>query len=171
MKRDNIKTQFQKGEMLAGEAAQMLGVGVQTLHYYEQLGLIPRPPRTSSGYRLYTPEIVERVRFIRKAQTLGFSLDEIKETFELAKTGTSPCGQVQKVLVDKLREVERRLDELHNFRDELAALIAQAPKLSREKREAQVCSIVEEAPLLVTSITSLPPQRKRQKDKTGIKLH
>ncbi len=148
--------------LLAGEVAKELSVGVQTLHFYEQQGLIPHPLRSESGYRLYTPEIIERIRFIRKAQALGFSLDEIKEIFGLAKKGTNPCGTVQRALSEKLREVDRRLEELRGFRADLAALIAEAPKLSAHERKAQVCSIVEEAPPLpVSSITKPGLTRKR----------
>lgn len=143
-----IKNEQWAERMLAGEAAKLLGVGVQTLHFYEQQGLIPHPPRSASGYRLYTPPIMERLQFIRKAQTLGFSLDEIKEILDLAKQGTSPCGTVQKALAEKLEAVDRRLEELHSFRSDLATLIRQAPKLSAREATGQVCSIVEEAPNL-----------------------
>ncbi|MBA3256326.1 MAG: heavy metal-responsive transcriptional regulator [Pyrinomonadaceae bacterium] len=142
--------------LLAGEVAKELGVGVQTLHFYEQQGLIPHPPRSESGYRLYTPDIIERIRFIRKAQALGFSLDEIKEIFGLAKKGTSPCGPVQRALSEKLRDVDRRLEELRGFRADLAALIAEAPELSAHEQNAQVCSIVEEAAPLPTNPISKP---------------
>lgn len=151
--------------MLAGEAAKELGVGVQTLHFYEEQRLIPRPPRSESGYRLYTIEIIERVRFVRKAQALGFSLDEIKEILGLAKKGTSPCGRVQRALAEKLGEVDRRLEELRGFRAELATLIAEAPNLSAHEREAQVCSIVEEAKPLPVSSVARPFVKKRLRKK------
>lgn len=140
--------------MHAGEAANAAGVGIQTLHFYERQGLISRPPRSRSGYRLYSPEIVEQVHFIRKAQALGFSLDEIKEILELARKGTSPCGRVQAALAEKMAEVDRRLEELRSFRVELASLIKQAHVVSAHKNDARVCSIVEEAPPLpVTAVT------------------
>lgn len=142
--------------LLAGEVAKELGVGVQTLHFYEQQQLIPRPFRSESGYRLYTPEIIERLRFIRKAQALGFSLDEIKEILGLAKQGTSPCGTVQKALAEKLNEVDRRLEELRGFRMELASLVNQATKLSNRKAQTGVCSIVEDAPPLSLSSINKP---------------
>lgn len=164
MKHEAVKTEIQERTMRAGEAAQTLGVGVQTLHYYEHAGLIRHPPRTTAGYRIYTPEIVERVRFIRKAQALGFSLNEIKEILELAETGTSPCGRVQKTLTEKLREVERRLAELRDFRNELSALVAQSQKSNSQKRSAQICSIVEEAPTPETASTNnFAARRKRRK--------
>jgi DNA-binding transcriptional MerR regulator len=160
--------------MLAGEVAQALGIGVQTLHFYERERLISPPPRSEGGYRIYTPEIVERVRFIRKAQALGFSLGEIKEIFGLVRTGSSPCGRVQAKLAEKLEEVDRRLKELHGFRDELASLVANAAELSKRGAEAGVCSIVEEAPPLPASsilkpslsrkhVTSQPVSRRRSR--------
>jgi len=147
--------------MLAGEAAKVVGVGIQTLHFYEQQGLIPHPPRSEGGYRIYTPEIVERVRFIRKAQALGFSLDEVKEIFGLVRQGSSPCGRVQTKLAEKLKEVDRRLEKLRGFRAELASLVAQAAELSTHGAEGGVCSIVEEArPLPVSSL--IKPQLARK---------
>ncbi len=158
----SITAQTEARRMLAGQAAKELGVGVQTLHFYEEQGMIPRPPRTESGYRLYTPEIIERVRFIRKAQALGFSLDEIKEILGLAKRGASPCGTVQRALAEKLREVDRRLEDLRGFRAELAALIEQSAELSKHEAGTQVCSIVEEAPPLhLSSITKPTLSQKR----------
>ncbi len=148
--------------MLAGEAAKVLGVGIQTLHFYEQQGLIPPPPRSEGGYRIYTPEIIERVRFIRKAQALGFSLDEVKEIFGLVRRGSSPCGRVQTKLAEKLEEVDRRLEELRGFRAELASLVNQAAELGRREAGAGVCSIVEEAkPLPVNPLIKPPLSRKR----------
>ncbi len=128
--------------MLAGDVAKSLGIGVQTLHYYEREGLIPAPPRSESGYRLYSPELVERVHFIRKAQGLGLPLDEVKDVLRLAEQGSSPCGRVQAALADKLREVDERLRELQSFRNELANLIQAA---SSHRQNGQVCAIVEEA--------------------------
>ncbi len=162
MKPVTAKTSLGGRRLLAGEAAKELGVGVQTLHFYEQQAIIQRPPRSESGYRLYTPEIIERVRFVRKAQALGFSLDEIKEILGLAQRGTSPCGTVQRALGERLRDVDRRLEELRSFRAELAALIKQSAELSKHTAEAQVCSIVEEAsPLPLSSITKLTFSQKR----------
>lgn len=159
----NIRTGLRARGMMVGEAAEAAGVGVQTLHFYEQQGLIPPSPRTDSGYRLYAPETVERVRFIRKAQALGFSLDEVKEIFGLVRQGSSPCGRVQTKLAEKLNEVDRRLEELRGFRAELASLVAQAAELSMHEAEAGVCSIVEEAkPLSVSPLIKPPLTRKKR---------
>ena len=149
--------------MRVGDAAKALGVGVQTLHYYEREGLIPAPPRSEAGYRLYSPALVERVGFIRKAQALGLPLAEIRDVLRLAEQGASPCGRVQAALAEKLSEVDRRLRELQSFREELAALVARGVELSRAGATAQICAIVEDAPVPVaTDIVSAPLARRRR---------
>lgn len=146
---------------LAGGVAKALDIGVQTLHFYEREGLIPPPRRSESGYRLYTPALIERVRFIKKAQALGLPLGEIKEILNLAARGSSPCGRVQAALAAKLVEVDERLEELRSFRDELATLVGQASRRSSNASGAQVCGIVEKAtPLrMVPHAKPLPRRR------------
>lgn len=143
----------------AGEAAAQLGVGVQTLHYYEREGLIPPPPRSKAGYRLYPPDLLERLGFIKRAQALGLSLAEIKETLELAAIGESPCGRVQAALAERLEEVDRRLAQLTAFRAQLAELIVNAPKLQAGASRAGVCAIVESAAPLRGSEQANAPLR------------
>lgn len=150
-----VRTTIPADSLFSGAVAKRLGIGVQTLHYYEREGLIPPPPRTPSGYRLYPPELVERVRFIRKAQALGLPLGEVKDVLGLAEAGSSPCGRVQKALADKLRDVNERMRELKHFRDELAKLVRQAPARGGNGLAARVCAIVEDAGPIV-------PIRRRQ---------
>lgn len=135
----------QQGGLLAGGVAKLLNVGVQTLHFYEREGLIPEPPRTESGYRIYPPALVERVRFIKQAQGLGLPLSEVKEILSLAQDGGSPCGRVQATLREKLKEVDRRLIELRRFRRDLAHLIHRAEEDYVTSADARVCAIVERA--------------------------
>lgn len=132
--------------LLAGSVARELGIGVQTLHYYEREGLIPTPERSVSGYRLYTPALVERVRFIRKAQALGLPLGEIREVLELSEHGGCPCGRVQAVLEEKLDEVDRRLRELRSFRRELVALVQRSGQATLQDGKGRICAIVEQTP-------------------------
>ena len=129
--------------LLAGDVAKALGIGVQTLHYYEREGLIGRAPRSAAGYRLYSDAVLERVRFIRKAQALGLPLDEVKEVLRLSDHGGCPCGHVQEALTAKLVEVDARLRELRNFRRDLAALVARSATLRSKNDGATVCAIVE----------------------------
>lgn len=137
-----LDTDEQKG-WLAGRVAKLLGVGVQTLHFYEREGLIPETPRTPSGYRIYPPAFVERLQFIKQAQGLGLPLSEIKEILLLAARGRSPCGRVQAALTEKLAEVDRRLVELRRFRRDLASLIGQVEEDFESRKSGGVCAIVE----------------------------
>ena len=150
----------------AGQAAAELGVGVQTLHYYEREGLIPSPPRSAAGYRLFPPDLMERLRFIRRAQALGLSLTEVRETLDLAAIGESPCGRVQAALAHKLTEVDRRLEQLEVFRDQLAELVENAPKLREGASRGNICAIVERAsPAPGNEIVSAPLGRHRNAGK------
>lgn len=157
----------EKNECLrAGQAAAELGVGVQTLHYYEREGLIPSPPRSAAGYRLFPPDLMDQLRFIRRAQALGLSLTEIRETLELAAVGESPCGRVQNALAHRLREVDRRLEELSAFRDQLADLVSRAPLLGSREPGQGVCAIVESAPPMPAAVRAGAPLRTRGEKRT-----
>lgn len=148
---------------LAGDVARALNIGVQTLHFYEREGLIAAPRRSESGYRLYTPELIDRVRFIRKAQALGLPLAEIKEILRLAARGSSPCGRVEAALATKLGEVDERLRELQSFRDELAGLVGTASDLRRNGPGGRVCAIVEEAAVVRPVPRTTPSGRSRRR--------
>ena len=148
--------------MLAGDVAKKLGIGVQTLHYYEREGLIPAPPRSGSGYRLFTPELVDRLRFIRKAQALGLPLAEVKDILRLTEEGNSPCVRVRDALTAKLQEVNERLRELESFRDELASLIEHAPPLRERRGSPHVCAIVEQATPLRRARAAEAPLKARR---------
>lgn len=150
--------------LLVGEVARATGVGVQTLHYYEREGIIAPPARTAAGYRQYDGATIGRIRFVRKAQALGLSLDEIKEVLALAARGTSPCGRVQAALAQKLADVDRRLEQLQSFREELARLAEHATNAPVGDGEASICSIVETATSSVSATSSLEPPRERVLD-------
>lgn len=153
--------------LLAGDVAKALGVGVQTLHYYEREELIPAPPRSAAGYRLYPPALVERVAFIRRAQALGLSLGEIRDVLRLAEQGTSPCGRVQAALAEKLAEVDRRLRELQSFRADLIALVAHGAELLHAGVPGQICAIVERSPAPATRDVATAPLANRSPDPVG----
>src|SRR5688572_797402 len=104
-----------------GEVAAQVGVGVQTLHYYERLGLLPKPERSAANHRVYSPETLRRVLFIKKAQAVGFTLDEIKEIFQSQRKGASRCRHVSELGEKRLRELDTELAMLQEFRNSLAA--------------------------------------------------
>lgn len=108
--------------MRIGELAARLAINPKTIRYYEGIGLLPDPERTASGYRLYGEDDVERLTFIKTAQRLGITLDEIKEILSFRESGDQPCDYVRNVLRREVTEIDRRLAELTALRDELVDL-------------------------------------------------
>ncbi|MBS0657760.1 MAG: heavy metal-responsive transcriptional regulator [Verrucomicrobia bacterium] len=120
-----------------GEVATRAGVRVQTLHFYERCGLLPKPQRSAANYRLCPPEFVRRVQFIKKAQAVGLALDEIKEVLDLKDHGKRPCRRVAELGQKRLREVEAELARLKAFR---RALLAAVPDWQKETAVERVCA-------------------------------
>ena len=110
--------------MTSGRAAGRAGVNVETLRYYERRGLIPRPQRTVSNYRIYSEATVRRIRFIKHAQDIGFTLAEIKELLSLRATRGARCADVRKRAEAKIRDIERRMRDLEAMKTALADLVA-----------------------------------------------
>lgn len=104
---------------MIGELAKRAGISAKTVRYYEQLGLLGEAERTESGYRTYGSPDVERLRFIHGAKVLGLSLAEIKDVFTAWDAGRQPCGQVSTLLERKLAELDRKIERMVAFRDEL----------------------------------------------------
>lgn len=115
-------------DMTISKAADRAGVGVETVRFYERRGLIDRPRRPATGgFRIYPRETVERIRFIRQAQTLGFSLEEIGELLSLRADPQAECGAVRQRAEAKLEEVDCKLGQLRQIRRALEAVIAACP--------------------------------------------
>ena len=117
-----------------GQIAKNTGVGIETVRFYEQKGLIPKPKRSQAGYRQYEPETIKRVRFIIRAKELGFSLTEISELLSLKANTKSRCRHVKQVASDKIQEIEQKIKGLKKMKNVLNKLVAncQAKKLSTE---------------------------------------
>ncbi len=114
---------MENDKMQIGEAAKMAGVHIRTLHYYERRGLLA-PARTSSNYRVYTEDAVRRVRFIKRAQELGFTLDEIGELLELRIDARARCCDVRVRTEAKVADIRGKIRTLHSMRRSLEHLIA-----------------------------------------------
>lgn len=106
-----------------GKLAKAADVNVETLRYYENRGLLPEPPRRSSGYRQYPPESVARLRFIKGAQELGFTLEEIKELLSLRVDEAATKGDVRVRAEQKVRQIEHKIIALQKMHDALTHLI------------------------------------------------
>lgn len=108
-----------------GDLAGLTDTKVETVRYYERLGLLPAPARTSGNYRSYEPSHVARLSFIRRARDLGFSLDQVRELLGLADQKDRPCESVDAIAREHLAEVESKIADLKGLRRELDALIKQ----------------------------------------------
>lgn len=108
-----VYTSPEMRQAFIGAIARQANIPIKTIRYYEAVGLLPKPPRTTSGYRLYAPETVDRLQFIKKAQNLGLRLQDIREILELADRGRCPCGHVQRLLTLRLQELNRKIADLH----------------------------------------------------------
>lgn len=105
-----------------GQIAKRAGVGVETVRFYERQGLIPEPPRTTSGYRQFPADTVARIGFIQRAQELGFSLREIDELIALRLDGTSSGAEVRARAEAKIEDIEAKIHDLERMRGTLREL-------------------------------------------------
>ena len=121
-----------------GQLAQRAAVNLQTIRYYEREGLLPEPPRLSSGYRLYTDSMVRRVRFIKRAQEIGFSLAEIRELLSLRADGRRERNEVRAIAQAKIADIE----------DKMRTLKAMKTVLNRLTERCSGCGPASECPIL-----------------------
>ncbi len=134
-----------KKPLLIGQIAKLAGVKSDTVRFYERTGLLPRPTRTAAGYRAYDETAARQLRFVRKAQALGFSLDEIRRILSLRGGGRKTCDRVLAIAEATLEETERRLAELQTFRDDLKRTVATWRKPSKRACAAEFCALIEAA--------------------------
>ena len=133
--------------MRIGQLADELGINPKTLRFYESVGVLPEPARTTTGYRQYGRADAERVTFVKTAQRLGMSLDEIREILAFRDRGEPPCDYVRTVLHRQVAEIDERLAELVQLREQLAVLQSEAEQLAATHDGACYCGIIEHARL------------------------
>lgn len=92
-----------------GEVAELSGIGIEALRFYERSGLLGAPARAANGYRMYHPSVISRLEFIKKAQVLGFLLDEIRTVIKESKSGESPCEEVREIVRARLKEMSEQM--------------------------------------------------------------
>lgn len=139
-----------KKPLLIGQIAKLAGVKPDTVRFYERTGLLPRPTRTAAGYRSYDDAATRQLRFVKKAQALGFSLDEIRRILTLRGGGKKTCDRVLAIAEATLDETERRLTDLQTFRDDLKRTVAAWRKPSKKACAAEFCALIESASTTVT---------------------
>jgi MerR family copper efflux transcriptional regulator len=156
------KTIFERGALKIGEVSRESGIGVEALRFYERSGLLGKPVRSMSGYRLYDEGVLERLAFIKKAQTLGFSLDEIKQIIKDAQNGASPCFEVREIVRQRLAELDERMREMKRYRKELAATLEEWDAVGRAP--GHICGLIEAAEIEnpLSAQHNVAPKRKRK---------
>lgn len=132
--------------MRIGELARQAGVNIETIRFYERKGLLPVPRRKPSGYRLYTDDDLHRLRFIRQAKALGFSLEEIREILSMRERGACPCGHVVSLGEHHLREMRQTIQRLTSFERELARAVKKWKDSAQPELAAnEFCTLIEGA--------------------------
>jgi MerR family mercuric resistance operon transcriptional regulator len=122
-----------------GMVAQRAGVGIETVRFYERQGLLEEPARMASGYRLYPQDVVARLRFIKRAKELGFSLKEIKELLDLRVDPTTTCAEIREKAAAKIADIEQKLQALRRIKKALTRLTA----VCRGRGPTSECPILE----------------------------
>jgi DNA-binding transcriptional MerR regulator len=136
-----VDDEEQKNMLKIGDVSKRSGIGIEALRFYEKSGLLEKPSRTMSGYRVYDADVIERLAFIKQSQALGFSLDEIKQIIDDARKGKSPCAEVREIVRHRLEELDERMREMRRYRKELSDTL----KEWDEKGQApgHVCGLIE----------------------------
>lgn len=126
-----LKLESHKGRdemsLKIGELAERGGVNLQTIRYYEREGLLLKPPRLSSGYRVFPDDTVRRVRFVKRGQELGFSLKEIRELLSIRVDPERECGEVRELAQAKLKDIEGKIATLKSMKKVLSQLAKACP--------------------------------------------
>jgi MerR family copper efflux transcriptional regulator len=129
--------------MRIGDLARRSGVAPTALRYYEQLGLLPEPQRTPSGYRSYTDASVDRLAFIRSAQAVGLTLAEVRVVLGVRDAGEAPCRVVTDMIDRRHAEVRLRIAELRELERDLARLRDHAARLApRDCEPSGICHVI-----------------------------
>ncbi len=111
--------------MRIGELAQICNCPVETIRYYEKIGIFPMPPRTEGGHRIYSENLLKRLVFIRRCRDLGFSLEEIRALLRLVDDGDNTCGQVQEITIHHLDNIRSKIVDLKKLEKILANISSQ----------------------------------------------
>lgn len=143
-----------------GEVAKQAGVGVETLRFYERSGLLDRPARTDGGYRLYDAQALGMLEFIKRAQTLGFTLEEIKRIIAESRTGKKPCAEVRQIMRQRLAELDERLKLLQQHRQEVAQTLQQWETTG--EADGLFCGLIENAHVHTPKAVAAPLKRRQK---------
>jgi len=128
--------------LLIGQVTALSGVPIRTIRYYESLGLLKSSGRTEGGFRQFSSDVLMRLSFIKRAQTLGLSLQEIGEILQVYDGGKPACDEIQQKLKDKIFEINLQIEQLLTLRGELRGLLSGWDSLTT-KPENTICPIIQ----------------------------
>ncbi|HEX8845899.1 MAG TPA: heavy metal-responsive transcriptional regulator [Pyrinomonadaceae bacterium] len=132
-----------KQNLRSGELAQLAGVSTDTLRHYERKGVLARPQRSANGYREYPASALERVRLVRRALSVGFTLDELARILKERDGGRAPCQRVREMAASKLAEIEQRMREMAIVRDELSATLKDWDRRLAQTKSGEQARLLE----------------------------
>ncbi|KPQ35535.1 MAG: putative transcriptional regulator [Phormidesmis priestleyi Ana] len=142
----NSSTKRPEKRLKIGELSKQTGLAVGALRYYESLGLLSST-RGQNSYRYYSPIAVSQVKFIKKAQALGFSLDEIGEVLTLHERGDMPCGLVRSLLQEKIEQLTSQIQKMTAFKGELEQYRDRWDTVEPYVEPDEICPLIETVPL------------------------
>ncbi|MER3492213.1 MAG: heavy metal-responsive transcriptional regulator [Mastigocladus sp. ERB_26_2] len=129
--------------LLIGQVTALSGVPIKTIRYYESLGLLKSSGRTEGGFRQFSWDVLKRLSFIKRAQSLGLSLQEISEILQIYDGGKPACDEIQQKLQDKISEIDYQIEQLLTLRDELQELLSQWHSVPT-RPEDRICPIIQQ---------------------------
>ncbi|MBD1916998.1 MULTISPECIES: heavy metal-responsive transcriptional regulator [Cyanophyceae] len=129
-----------------GDVAKQTGIAVGALRYYESLGLL-HSERGDNGYRYYSPTAVHQVQFIKKAQALGFSLEDVGDVLNVHQRGDVPCGFVRSLLQDKIQQLEDQIQQMTAFKADLENYRDRWAETQPRPQPGDICPLIETVPL------------------------
>lgn len=123
-----------------GELAKRTGCHIETVRYYERIGLLPEPPRTDNGFRSYDESHLARLLFIRRTRELGFTLDEVQDLLRLVDGGHYSCSQIKDIILQHIENIQHKIEDLQNMKQALDDMTLQCDV---EGEEVPQCPIVD----------------------------
>lgn len=131
--------------MITHEIAELAGVSANVVRYYSKIGLLSPIRNPNNGYREYTPQDVNRVRFIRKAKWLGFTLKDVETILAESDSGKSPCGKVREIITERVQEIQQRLDQLHEMQARMGkAMETWTTKSDSAPGDKHICGLIDD---------------------------
>ncbi|MFN6461331.1 MAG: heavy metal-responsive transcriptional regulator [Nostoc sp. DedVER02] len=128
--------------LLIGQVTDISGIPIRTIRYYESLGLLKSSRRTEGGFRQFSLDVLTRLAFIKRAQNLGLSLEEIGNILQVYDQGQAPCGEIKEKLEDKLLQIDRQIDQLLTLRSEINGLLSGWKNINNH-HENTICPIIQ----------------------------